>query len=90
MTEVIYLDEHSQPIESDREIRAALDEITDILASMSKEQRIAWFRRTQYPHPINFEKEIDGTVYTVSTCFDKNASESLEEKTQRIILKRID
>lgn len=89
MTEVLYLDEHNQPIESDREIRAALDEITDILAAMKKEQRIAWFRRTQYPHPINFEKEIDGTVYTVSTCFDKNASESLEE-TQRIILKRTD
>ena len=40
MTEVIYLDEHSQPIESDKEIRAALDEITDILAAMTKEQRI--------------------------------------------------
>lgn len=90
MTEVIYLDEHSQPIETDREIRAVLDEITDILAAMSKGQRIAWFRRTQYPHPINFEKEIDGTVYTVSTCFNKNASESLEEKARRIILKRTD
>ena len=90
MTELIYLDEHSQPIETDREIRAVLDEITDILAAMSKEQRIAWFRRTQYPHPINFEKEIDGTVYTVSTCFNKNASESLEEKAQRIILKITD
>ncbi len=40
--------------------------------------------RTQYPHPINFEKEIDGTVYTVNTCFDKEASESLEEKAQSI------
>lgn len=79
MTEVIYLDEHSQPIESDREIRAALDEITDILAAMTKEQRIAWFRRTQYPHPINFEKEIDGTVYTVSTCFDKNAENYIKK-----------
>ena len=36
MTEVLYLDEHNQPIESDREIRAALDEITDILAAMKK------------------------------------------------------
>lgn len=90
MTEVIYLDEHSQPIESDREIRAALDEITDILSTMTKEQRIDWFHRTQYPHPINFEKEINGTVYAVSTRFDRNASESLEEKAQRIILKSTD
>lgn len=58
MTEVIYLDEHSQPIESDREIRAALDEITDILAAMTKEQRIAWFRRTQYPHQSILKKKL--------------------------------
>lgn len=89
MTEVIYLDERSQPVESDREIHAALDEITDMLAAMTKEQRIAWFRQTQYPHPINFEAEIDATIYSVKTHFDNTASESLEEKAERIIMKNL-
>ena len=90
MTAISYIDELGSSFDVDNDMYSALDEITEILQSMTKKQRIAWFRRTQYPHPINFEKEIDGTVYTVSTCFNKNASESLEEKALRIILKRTD
>ena len=90
MTDVIYLDEYGNAVDDGIEIHAAIEEITDMLAAMTKAERMNWFRKTQYPYPINFETEIGGTVYTVSTCFDKNASESLEEKTQRIILKRID
>ncbi len=68
-------------------IRQMIDGITDCLASMTKEERLAWFRRSQYPYPINFQKEIDGTVYTVNAHFNTTASESIQEKTERILLK---
>ena len=45
------------------EIRALIDEITDILAAMSKEKRLQFFK--QYPIPLDFAKEIDGTTYLV-------------------------
>lgn len=67
-------------------IHQMIDEITDCLASMTKNERLAWFRRSQYPHPLNFQKEIDGSVYTVNAHFNVSASESIEEKTKRIHL----
>ena len=87
MTDVIYLDEYGNAVDDGTEIHAAIEEITDMLAAMTKVERLEWFRRTQYPYPINFETEIDGTVYSVKTYFDSTASESLKDKTERIILK---
>ena len=43
------------------------------LTTLSREQRLAWFREHQYPHPISFEREIGGTVYTVNAHFSKEA-----------------
>lgn len=56
------------------------------LSAMTREQRLEWF--AHYPHPINFEKEINGTVYTVNTHFNKSANETIIEKAERIILKK--
>ena len=66
-------------------IRQMIDRITDCLASMTKEERLAWFRKSQYPHPLNFQKEIDGTVYTVNTHFNAESKESIKEKAERIL-----
>lgn len=71
------------------EIYAIIDDITAKLMDMSKEERIVWFRKTQYPHPVNFNAEIDGTVYSVTTHFNRGAKETLREKTERIILKKV-
>ncbi|EOS26717.1 hypothetical protein C806_00910 [Lachnospiraceae bacterium 3-1] len=68
-------------------IRQMIDGITDCLSSMTKEERLAWFCRSQYPHPINFQKEIDGTVYTVNTHFNAASKESIKEKAERILQK---
>ena len=68
-------------------IRQMIDGITDCLSSMTKEERLAWFRKSQYPHPINFQKEIDGTVYTVNTHFNAASKESIKEKAERILQK---
>jgi hypothetical protein len=69
------------------EIYELIDEITNMLVKMTQAERLEWFRRTQYPHPIHFETEISGTVYSVNAHFDSEADESLQEKAQRIILK---
>lgn len=56
------------------------------LSAMTKEQRLEWF--AHYPNPINFEKEINGTVYTVNTHFNNSANETIIEKAERIIVRK--
>ena len=72
------------------EIYAQIDRITDHLAAMPKQERIAWFRRSAYAQPLNFLREIDDTTYAVRTFFSENARENITEKVQRIILKSDD
>lgn len=55
------------------------------LNAMTREQRLEWF--AHYPHPVDFKKEISGTVYTVNTHFNNSANETIIEKAERIILK---
>ena len=68
------------------EIHTHIDSITDYLATMTKQERIAWFRRSAYAQPLNFTREIDGTVYAVRVFFQEDARENITEKVQRIIL----
>lgn len=75
---------------SDNEIYTQLDHITDHLATMTKQERIAWFRRSVYVQPLNFLWEIDGTAYAVRAFFSEDARENITEKVQRIILKKYD
>ena len=58
------------------------------LTTLSREQRLAWFREHQYPHPISFEREIGGTVYTVNAHFSKEA-ETADGKVNRILSQNI-
>ena len=71
---------------ADNEIYTQLDRITDHLATMTKLERIAWFRRSTYVQPLNFIKEIDGTVYAVRAFFKEDVRENITDKVQRIIL----
>lgn len=70
------------------EIRQLLDEITDHLAAMTREQRLAWFQRSMYAKPLNFMREIDGTTYVVRTYFREDATENIKDKIERIVTKR--
>ena len=72
---------------ADSEIYTQLDRITDHLATMTKQERIAWFHRSAYVQPLNFLREIDGTTYAVRAFFSEDARENITEKVQRIILK---
>lgn len=71
---------------TDNEIYTQLDHITDHLATMTKQERIAWFRRSTYVQPLNFIREIDGTVYAVRAFFKEDARENITDKVQRIVL----
>lgn len=73
-----------------QQIYAHIDSITDHLATMTKQERIAWFRRSVYVQPLNFVQEIDGTTYAVRAFFSEDARENITEKVQRIILKSDD
>ena len=73
---------------ADNEIYTQLDHITDHLATMTKQKRIAWFRRSAYVQPLNFIREIDGTTYAVRAFFSEDARENITEKVQRIVLNR--
>ena len=70
------------------EIWAKVEQETAYLATLSKEQRLAWFREHQYPHPISFEREIGGTVYTVNAHFSEDA-ETADGKVNRILSQNI-
>lgn len=86
---IFYLDEKGYPCDDYRDIHEAIEETTKMLLSMTKEERIDWFRKSQYPYSINFDMEIGNTVYSVSSYFNRTANESLQEKIQRIILKNL-
>ena len=67
------------------EMLNSIEQTKNILSSMTKSERLAWFRSKQFPRKIDFEKEISGTVYTVRTHFNSDLSETLREKTERIL-----
>ena len=73
---------------TDNEIYTQLDRITDHLATMTKQERIVWFRRSAYVQSLNFIREIDGTTYAVRAFFSESARENITEKVQRIVLNR--
>lgn len=86
-----FSDTEKEELSEETVIRQMIDGITDCLASMTKEERIAWFRRSQYPHPLNFQKEIDGTVYTVNAhltlLIQEHRGKEREDFTKTMIAK---
>ncbi len=70
------------------EVWASVEKEMAHLATLSREQRLAWFREHQYPRPISFEREIGGTAYTVNAHFSKGA-ETADGKVNRILNQNI-
>ena len=60
-----------------------IEDITHHLKTLTKEQRIDWFKKNMYIEPLSFTKEIDGTIYVVRTFFKEDAKENIAEKIQR-------
>ena len=55
------------------------------LENMTEDERLQYFRdNIAIENKLNFEKEINGTVYKVNTYFDENAEESILNKFFRL------
>jgi hypothetical protein len=74
-----------QQYEIMEQVMEKIDQTAIFLAGLSHEERIEWLRKRQCCQPISFQQEIGGTVYTVNAHFNEQASESVEEKTSRIL-----
>ena len=70
------------------EVWANVEREIAYLATLSQEQRLAWFREHQYPRSISFGREIGGTVYTVNAHFSEDA-ETADGKVNRILNQNI-
>ena len=58
------------------------------LDNMTKDERLQYFRNNiAIENKLNFDKEINGTVYKVNTYFDENAEESILNKIFRLTKK---
>lgn len=58
------------------------------LENITKDERLQYFRdNIAIENKLNFEKEINGTVYKVNTYFDENAEESILNKIFRLTKK---
>ena len=58
------------------------------LSQMTKEQRLQYFRdKILIENNLNFEKEINGTVYKVNAYFNDDSQESILQKVERMIKK---
>ncbi len=64
------------------------NEYIEFLSKMSKEERLQYFRdNIAMENKLNFEKEINGTIYKVNAYFDENAEESILNKFFRLTKK---
>ena len=87
MNIVLELTEREQEIYN--EVMKQIDKTAAYLVSLSHEERLAWLKEHQYSHPISFEREIGGTIYTVNAHFSESATETTEGKVNRILAQNI-
>ena len=64
---------------------ARMDETAAFFANLTHEARLDWLREHQYSHPISFEREIGGTVYTINAHFDSERTKTVAGKVERIL-----
>ena len=86
MNIVLELTEREQKIFD--EVMERVDETAAFLAGISHAERLNWLKEHQYSRPISFEREIDGTIYTVNAHFSEN-TETVEGKINRILNQNI-
>ena len=74
--------------EEDASVEKPKQEYYKKLENMTKNERLQYFRdNIAIENKLNFEKEINGTIYKVNTYFDENAEESILNKFFRLTKK---
>ena len=71
------------------EVMEKAEKTAVFLAGLPHEERLDWLKEHQYSHPISFEREIGGTIYTVNAHFSGDTAETVEGKTFRILSQNI-
>ena len=71
------------------EVMEKAEKTAGFLAGLPHEERLDWLKEHQYSHPISFEREIGGTIYTVNAHFSGDTAETVEGKTFRILSQNI-
>ena len=87
MNIVLELTEREQEIFD--EVTEKVNETAAFLAGLPHVERLNWLKEHQYSHPISFEREIGGTIYTVNAHFSESATETTEEKVNRILTSNV-
>lgn len=87
MNIVLDLTEREQEIID--EVLEKIEETAVFLAGLTPTDRLDWLKEHQYSYPISFEREIDGTIYTVNAHFSEKATETAEGKVNRILNRNI-
>jgi len=57
---------------------------TEKLKSMTREERLDYFRAQMYPRKLDFEMDFGTTVLEVNTRFDRQSEESVVDKVERL------
>ena len=71
-----------------KHIEKAKKEYYSKLSKMTKEERLQYFRdKILIENKLNFEKEINGTIYKVNAYFNDDSQESILQKIERMIKK---
>ena len=69
-----------------KHIEKAKQEYFIKLSKMTKAERLQYFReKYAIEDKLNFEKEINGTIYKVNAYFNSNSQESILQKVVRMI-----
>ena len=78
-------DKTQEEFTEDTTIREALDSIGNMLASWTKEERLAFFETLAKPKNIDFVKEINGIYYVVRSHFSRDNNEDILGKVNRLL-----
>ena len=68
-------------------IKKSVDDFLVKLDTMTKDERMAYFKEMCPENNLNFEKEIKGTVYKVNTYFSKDSEYTILQDLFRIFRK---
>ena len=67
------------------DIYELLDEIKYLLALKTKEERLAIFKKNEYPKDMNFDYDFGNTVIEVRTFFEGSRESTVCDTLERII-----
>ena len=66
-------------------IKNSVDDFIEKLDTMTKDERMAYFKEMCPEKYLNFEKEINGKKYIVNTYFNENSNQTILNEIYTII-----